>query len=97
VVGVLLVSGAATILYVRSPFKGRKLWGELRQIVREVVGDGVPGGSYPDVVHEIARIASERAPESLGSLSEDQVWWLSQAVLHSATSLSRSDDMIRLS
>ena len=96
VVGVLLVSGAAAILFVRLPFKGRKLMDELRQIVREVVGDGVPGGSYPDVVHEIARIASERAAELLGSMSEDQVWWLSQAVLQSETSLSKSDDMIRL-
>lgn len=96
VVGILLVSGAAAILVPRLPFKGRKLLGELRQIVREVVGDGVPGGSYPDIVHEIARKATERAAEFLGSMSEDQVWWVSQAVLHSETSLSKSDDMIRL-
>ena len=96
VVGVLLVSGAAAILVPRLPFKGRKLLGELRQIVREVVGDGVPGGSYPDLVHEIARIATERDAELLGTMSEDQVWCVSQAVLQSGTSLSKSDDMIRL-
>ena len=96
VVGVLLVSAAAAILFPRLPFKGRKLLGKLRQIVREVVGDGVPGGSYPDLVHEIARIATERAAELLGPMSEDQVWWVSQAVLQSETSLSKSDDMIRL-
>jgi len=94
-VGSLLVTGAATILFVRRPFKGRKILGELRQIVRELVGDGVPGSSYPDLVHEIDRRATERA-ELFGTMSDDQVWFLSETILRSETCLSRNDDMLRL-
>lgn len=72
-------------------FKSR----ELRQIVREVVGDGKPGNTYPELVHAIDRRVAERAPDLFGSVSEDQVWWLSESLLRSETSLGRNDDIIR--
>jgi hypothetical protein len=73
-------------------FKSR----ELRQIVREVVGDGQPGNTYPELVHAIDRRVTERAAELFGTVTEDQVWWLSESLLRSETSLGRNDNIIRL-